>query len=135
LEYTLKETYNKFIKQKYKPTHILVFEELYPHRPNNFFEKLIKYIDDNYDCLIPIVKNKNHNIWKKNDKGDLECIFKTTLPSSVTDYKIFQEIKGLGCVTKSSNFEINGRESPNTKFFEVNSEYSFKIDNFTKKLI
>ena len=135
LEYTLKETYNKFIKQKYKPTHILVFEELYPHRPNNFFEKLIKNIDDTYDCLVPIVKNKNHNIWKKNDKGDFECIFKTTLPSSLTDYKIFQEVKGLGSVTKSSNFEINGRESTNMKFFEVNSEYSFRIDNFTKKLI
>ena len=43
-DYVLREIYNKFIKQKYKPTHILVFEELYPHRPNNFFEKLIKNI-------------------------------------------------------------------------------------------
>ena len=135
LEYVLKETYNKFIKKKYKPTHILVFEELYPHRPNNFFRKIIKNIDDNYDSLIPISKNKSHNLWKKNYKGDLEPIFKTTLPSSMADYDVFQELKGLGCVVKSSSFEVYGRESLNTKFFEVDSEYSFKIDNFTKKFI
>ena len=135
LEYVLKETYNRFIKEKYKPTHVLVFEELYPHRPKNFFKKLIKSIDDNYDSLVPISKNKSHNLWKKDYKGNLEPIFKTTLPSSVTDYNIFQELKGLGCIVKSSSFEINGRESLNTKFFEVESEYSFKIDNYTKSLI
>ena len=134
-DYILKEVFNKFIKKKYKPSHILVFEEIYPFRPKNFFSSLINNIDNNYDCLVPIFQNKNHNIWKKNNKGNIEPIFKTTLPSSLVDHTIFQENKGLGCIVKSSNFENNGRESVNTKFFEVDSKYSFKINNFTKKLI
>jgi len=134
-DYILKEVFNKFIKKKYKPSHILIFEEIYPFRPKNFFSSLINNIDNNYDCLVPIFQNKNHNIWKKNNKGNIEPIFKTTLPSSLVDHTIFQENKGLGCIVKSSNFENNGRESVNTKFFEVDSKYSFKINNFTKKLI
>tara|TARA_B100000315_G_scaffold112200_1_gene102850 strand:- start:70 stop:1398 length:1329 start_codon:yes stop_codon:yes gene_type:complete len=134
-DYVLKEVFNKFIKKKYKPSHILVFEEIYLFRPKNFFNSLINNIDDNYDCLVPICQNKDHNIWKKNDKGDIKPIFKTTLPSSLVNHTVFQENKGLGCITKSSNFENNGRESVNTKFFEVDSKYSFKISNFIKELI
>ena len=99
--YILKETFNKFIKKQYKPTHVLAFEEIYPFRPKNFFNNLIKNIDDNYDCLVPITQNKIHNIWKKNENGILEPIFKTTLPSSMVEHKIFHEIKGLGCIVKS----------------------------------
>ena len=134
-DYILKEVFNKFIKNKYKPSHVLVFEEIYPFRPKNFFKNLINNIDDNYDCLVPIIQNKVHNIWKKNENGDIEPIFKTTLPSTLVDHTIFHENKGLGCIVKSSSFENNGRESSNTKFFEVDSKYSFKINNFTKKLI
>jgi len=134
-DYILKEAFNKFIKRKYKPTHVLVFEEIYPFRPKNFFINLIKNIDDNYESLVPIVQNKKHNIWKKNENGILEPIFKTTLPSSMVNYKIFHEYKGLGCIVKSSNFENSGRESKNAKFFEVEPKYSFRIDDFTKKLI
>ena len=53
----------------------------------------------------------------------------------LVDHIIFLENKNLGCIAKSSNFENNGRESVNTKFFEVDSKYSFRINNFTKKLI
>jgi len=134
-DYILKETFNKFIKKKYKPSHILVFEEVYPFRPKNFFNKLIKNIDDNYDSLVPICQVKYNNIWKKSDTGYLHPIFKTTLPSSLVENSIFQEIKGLGSITKSSNFENNGRESSNTKFFEIDSKHSLKIDSFTKKIL
>ena len=133
-DYVLKEVYNKFIKRKHKPTHILVFEEIYPHRPKNFFNNLIRKIDDNYDSLIPISQSKFHNIWKKNLDGKLEAVVKTSLPSSITDKNIFQEIKGLGTITNARAFGINGRESSNINFFEVNSEFSFKIDNYIKKL-
>ena len=51
------------------------------------------------------------------------------------DNSVFQEVKGLGTITKSSNFEINGRESSNTKFFEVDNKHSLKIDNLTKKIL
>jgi len=135
-DYVLKEVYNKFIKNIYKPSHILVFEELYPHRPKFFFKQLLEKIDDNYDTLVPISKSRFHNFWKKNSDGKLEAVAKTSLPSSVTESNIiYQEIKGLGSITSSSAFEINGRESSNAKFFEVDTEYSFKIDNYLKKLI
>ena len=134
-DYLLKETFNKFIKKQYKPTHILVFEEIYPYRPKNFFNNLINNIDDSYECLAPITHNMSHNIWKKNEKEEIEPIFKTTLPSSIVKHKIFSENKGLGCIVKSSSFENNGRESSNTKFFEVDGKYSFKFDNHIKTLI
>lgn len=132
-DYILKETFNKFIKNQYKPSHVLVFEEVYPFRPRNYFNKLIKNIDDNYDSLVPICQVKYNNLWKKTSKGDLHQIYKTTLPSTLVDNQVFLEIKGLGCVTKSSNFENSGRESLNSKFFEVDNKHSFKIENFTKK--
>ena len=53
----------------------------------------------------------------------------------MVEHKIFHEIKGLGCIVKSSNFENNGSESSNTKFFEVDSKYSFRVHNYTKKLV
>ena len=134
--YVLKEVYNKFVKKQYKPTHILVFEELYPHRPKNYFYDLIKNFDENYDSLVPISKSAFTNLWKKNIGGELELLYKTTIPSSATtDYKTFQEVHGLGTITKSSSFEINGKESSNAKFFEVEDKYSFKFNNYIKTLI
>ena len=47
-------------------------------------------------------------------------------------YSVFREIKGLGCIVKSSNIEANGRESRDTKFIEVADKYAFK---FNSKLI
>ena len=131
-DYVLRDAFNKFIKKQYNPTHILVFKETYPYRPKNFFNNLINNIDDNYECLVPIAQN-THNILRKNEKGDIEPIFKTSLPSSVARNTIFHEIKGLGCIVKSSSFENNGRESSNTKFFEVDYKYAFNINNFPKK--
>tara|TARA_Y100000294_G_scaffold177753_1_gene204629 strand:+ start:3874 stop:5184 length:1311 start_codon:yes stop_codon:yes gene_type:complete len=134
--YVLREVYKKFIKKQYKPTHILVFQELYPHRPKNFFYSLIKNFDYNYDSLVPISKNVLTNLWKKNIDGGLELIYKTHIPSSANnEYKTFQEIHGLGTITNSTSFEINGIESSNAKFVEVDSKYSFKFDNYIKTLI
>ena len=45
----------------------------------------------------------------------MEIIYKTSLPSSMTKHSVYREIKGLGCIVKSSNIEANGREV-NTKF-------------------
>jgi len=139
INYVLKEIYNKFIKKKYKPTHILCINELYPHRPKNYFYDLITNFDENYDSLVPISKNlftANNNLWKKNQEGELELIHKTTLPSSAEEhYEIFQEIHGLGTITKSSSFEKNGKESFDSKFFEVEDKYFFKFNDYIKTLI
>ena len=62
----------------------------------------------------------------------MEIIYKTSLPSSMTKHSVYREIKGLGCIVKSSNIEANGRESKNTKFFEVKNKYAFK---YTQDLI
>ena len=37
----------------------------------------------------------------------------------MTQGYIYQEIQGVGTITKSSNFENNGRESTNTKFLKL----------------
>jgi len=117
------------IYKKYKLTHILSFEEVYPFRPKNFFKKLIKLYDDNYDCLVPFSKfTKEHNIWKKNN-SNMEVVYKTSLPSSLAEYSVYREVKGLGCVIRSSNIEANGRESINTKFIEVPNKYAFKFNS------
>ena len=126
----LKNIFPKIFK-KYKPTHFLSFEEIYPYRPKNFFKNLIRNFDDNYDCLVPYAKYSDHNIWKKSEKN-MEIIYKTSLPSSMTKHSVYREIKGLGCIVKSSNIEANGRESKNTKFFEVKNKYAFK---YTQDLI
>ncbi len=135
LDYVLKETYTDKIKKRYRPSHILTIEEIYLFRPKNFFQKLIKNIDDNFDSLVPICQIKKNNIWRKNTNGELNSIYKTTLPNSVLKNSIYQEVKGLGVITKSSNFKNNGRESSNTKFFEVDTKYSFKLDNFIKRYL
>tara|TARA_Y100000741_G_scaffold359247_1_gene339632 strand:- start:196 stop:1041 length:846 start_codon:yes stop_codon:yes gene_type:complete len=134
-DYVLKETYIDKIKKRYRPSHILTIEEIYLFRPNNFFQTLIKNIDDNFDSLVPICQIKKNNIWRKNTNGELNSIYKTTLPNSILKNSIYQEVKGLGVITKSLNFENNGRESSNTKFFEVDTKYSFKLDNFIKKYL
>ncbi len=134
-DYVLKEIYIDKIKKKFGPSHILTIEEIYLFRPNNFFKKLIKNIDDNFDSLVPICQIKKNNIWKKNTNGVLNSIYKTTVPNSVLKNSLYQEVKGLGVITKSSNFENNGRESSNTKFFEVDAKYSFKLDDFIKKYL
>ena len=59
--------------------------------------------------------------------GNFEPIYKTTLPTKFAQRNIFEEVKGLGCVVKSSSFEINGRESSNVKFIEVHSKHSYKL--------
>jgi glycosyltransferase involved in cell wall biosynthesis len=130
----LKDVFSS-ISKKYKPTHFLSFEEVNSYRPKNFFSKLLKNYDDNYDCLVPISRfNKDHNIWKKND-AQMEIVYKTSLPSSINKHSIYREIKGLGCIVKSSNVEANGRESVNTKFFEVPNKFAFRYDSSLIKLI
>ena len=38
------------------------------------------------------------------------------MPSTMLQNSVYQEIKGVGTITKSSNFENNGRESLNKNF-------------------
>ena len=116
------------INKKYKPSHILYFEEIYPFRPKNFFTKLIDNYDDNYDCFVPFAKYKDQNIWKKSN-SNMEIVYKTSLPSSMIKHSVYREIKGLGCIVKSSNIEANGRDSTNTKFIEVPNKYAFKFNS------
>ena len=92
-------------------------------------------LDNNYDSITPIAKSSSQHFWIKDSQGKLEQLFKSSLPSIISEKNIFQEIKGLGTVTKSNAFSINGRECANTKFFEVGQEHLFKIDSFTKNLI
>ena len=134
LEYVLAKTYRRYIKDIYKPSHILVVEEIYLNRPKNFFNNLINSINDEYDSIIPIVQNKSHNIWKKNNNGIMEPFFKTSLPSDLVNYKIYEEAKGLGCIVKSDIFETNGRETNSRKFIEVDNQYSFTINKKSKNL-
>ena len=104
------------------------FEEIYPFRPKNFFTKLIDNYDDNYDCFVPFAKYKDQNIWKKSN-SNMEIVYKTSLPSSMIKHSVYREIKGLGCIVKSSNIEANGRDSTNTKFIEVPNKYAFKFNS------
>ena len=128
IEYILSRIYNRYISKQYNPSHILVVEEIYTKRPNNYFKNLISNINDNFDSVIPIVKNKSHNIWRKRIDGSLEPLFKTTLPSDLVDYEIYEEIKGLGCLVKADSFAINGRECSTRKFIEVNSSDFFAVN-------
>ena len=128
IEYILSRIYNRYISKQYNPSHILVVEESYTKRPNNYFKNLISNINDNFDSVIPIVKNKSHNIWRKRTDGSLEPLFKTTLPSDLVDYEIYEEIKGLGCLVKADSFAINGRECSTRKFIEVNSSDFFAVN-------
>jgi hypothetical protein len=47
----------------------------------------------------------------------------------LAEYSVYREVKGLGCVIRSSNIEANGRESINTKFIEVPNKYAFKFNS------
>ena len=47
----------------------------------------------------------------------------------MTDHKIFQEVRGLGCIVEAKSFEKNGRNSKNFKFLEIDSDSSFKLTN------
>lgn len=127
IDYILKEIYKKYLKKLYKPSHILVLEEVYPNRPKNFIKELVNKIDEKYDSIIPICKIADHNIWKKNQLGEMDIIFKTSMPSTYVKNNIFKEIKGLGCITKSSVFEHTGRETMSINFLEVLEKYSFKF--------
>lgn len=130
----LKEVF-PIINKKYRPTHFLSFEEVNSYRPKNFFLKLLKSYDDNYDCLVPISRfNKDHNIWKKNEKK-MDIVYKTSLPSSINKHSIYREVKGLGSIIKATNVEANGRESSNTKFLEVPNKFSFRYDLSLLKII
>jgi hypothetical protein len=106
-----------------------VAEEAYDKRPINYFKNLINNINNDFDSIIPIVRNKSHNIWRKKPDGTLEPLFKTTLPSDLVDYEIYEEIKGLGCLIKADAFEINGRETLSRKFIDISSN-DFSIINY-----
>ena len=119
LIFVLVETYKNKIKKLTNSTHLLILEEPYVLRPKNFFflKTLIKNFDSNYDTLIPICKSRHHNLWKKNKKQEeLEVLFKTSLPSLMTDHKIFQEVRGLGCIVEAKSFE-KMEETPKTLNF------------------
>ena len=65
-EYILSKIYRRNVK-KYKPTHILVAEEIYINRETHFFKNLINNFSSDYDSIVPIIRNNSHNIWKKNE--------------------------------------------------------------------
>jgi rhamnosyltransferase len=123
IEYVLSKTYSRHIK-KFNPTHIIVAEEIYLNRPKNFFQNLINSFDDNYDSVIPIFKNRSQNIWKKDDDGNMQPLFKTSLPSEFVDFRIYEEAKGLGTIVKAEIFESSGRETSLLKFMEVDKKNS-----------
>ena len=121
LEYVLSKTYSRYIK-KLNPSHIMVAEEIYLNRPKNFFQSIINNFDDNYESIVPIFKNNSNNIWKKDDSGTMQPIFKTSLPSEFVDHKIYEEAKGLGTLVKAEIFENSGRESNSQKFIEIDKK-------------
>ena len=121
IEYVLSKIYLRHIK-KFNPSHILVAEEIYFNRPKNFFQNIINNFDDDYESIVPIVKNNNQNIWKKDDDGILRPLFKSSLPSEYVDHKIFEEAKGLGTLIKAEIFENSGRETNFQKFIEVDKK-------------
>jgi len=121
LEYVLSKTYSRYIK-KLNPSHIMVAEEIYLNRPKNFFQSIINNFDDNYESIVPIFKNNSNNIWKKDDSGTMQPIFKTSLPSEFVDHKIYEEVKGLGTLVKAETFENSGRESNSQKFIEIDKK-------------
>ena len=121
LEYVLSKTYSRYIK-KLKPSHVMVAEEIYLNRPKNFFQSIINNFDDNYESIVPIFKNNSNNIWKKNDSGAMQPLFKTSLPSEFVDHKIYEEAKGLGTLVKAEIFENSGRESNSQKFIEIDKK-------------
>lgn len=130
IEYILSKTYSRHIK-KFNPTHIMVAEEIYINRPKNFFKNLINCFDDNYDSIIPVFKNRSQNIWKKDDKGDMHPLFKTSLPSELVDFRIYEEAKGLGTMIKAEIFESSGRETNLLKFMEIDKKYSITTKEIT----
>jgi rhamnosyltransferase len=121
LEYVLSKTYSRYIK-KLNPSHIMVAEEIYLNRPKNFFQNIIDNFDDNYESIVPIFKNNSNNVWKKDDSGTMQPLFKTSLPSEFVDYKIYEEAKGLGTLVKAETFENSGRESNSQKFIEIDKK-------------
>jgi glycosyltransferase involved in cell wall biosynthesis len=121
LEYVLSKTYSRYIK-KLNPSHIMVAEEIYLNRPKNFFQSIINNFDDNYESIVPIFKNNSNNIWKKDDSGAMQPLFKTSLPSEFVDHKIYEEAKGLGTLVKAEIFENSGRESNSQKFIEIDKK-------------
>ena len=121
LEYVLSKTYSRYIK-KLNPSHIMVAEEIYLNRPKNFFQSIINNFDDNYESIVPIFKNNSNNIWKKDDSGAMQPLFKTSLPSEFVDHKIYEEAKGLGTLVKAETFENSGRESNSQKFIEIDKK-------------
>lgn len=121
LEYVLSKTYSRYIK-KLNPSHIMVAEEIYLNRPKNFFQSIINNFDDNYESIVPIFKNNSNNIWKKDDSGAMQPLFKTSLPSEFVDHKIYEEVKGLGTLVKAETFENSGRESNSQKFIEIDKK-------------
>ena len=121
LEYVLSKTYSRYIK-KLNPSHIMVAEEIYLNRPKNFFQSIINNFDDNYESIVPIFKNNSNNIWKKDDSGTMQPLFKTSLPSEFVDHKIYEEAKGLGTLVKAETFENSGRESNSQKFIEIDKK-------------
>ena len=121
LEYVLSKTYSRYIK-KLKPSHVMVAEEIYLNRPKNFFQSIINNFDDNYESIVPIFKNNSNNIWKKDDSGAMQPLFKTSLPSEFVDHKIYEEAKGLGTLVKAETFENSGRESNSQKFIEIDKK-------------
>ena len=121
IEYILSKTYLRHIK-KFNPSHVIVAEEIYLNRPKNFFQNIIDNFDENYESIIPIFKNNSHNIWKKDELGNIHPLFKTSLPSELVDHKIYEEAKGLGTLVKAEIFENSGRESNSQKFIEVDKK-------------
>jgi len=75
---------------------------------------------------------RHHNVWKKDNSNNLTPVFKTNLPSGTFTNPIYVEVKGLGCLVKTSSFQNSGRESINTKFFEVKKEDCIRIDKFNQ---
>ena len=121
LEYVLSKTYSRYVK-KLNPSHVMVAEEIYLNRPKNFFQNIINNFDDNYESIVPIFKNNSNNIWKKDDSGTMQPLFKTSLPSEFVDHKIYEEAKGLGTLVKAETFENSGRESNSQKFIEIDKK-------------
>ena len=67
--------------------------------------------------MVPITQIKRNNLWKKDETGKLISIYKTTMPSTMLQNSVYQEIKGVGTITKSSNFENQWKRKFKYKIF------------------
>lgn len=108
--------------------YVIVTTEIFPKKEVNFFDKLIKYINEkNLDIVFPIIKQKGF-LWKKNNQSkNFEMIINGFEPTKIRNENIYLSRPGYGFIIRPELLRLGNINSNKIGYLKIS-----KMENFSE---